>query len=455
MITNQPNSSESIDIARRWCAAKGNGWSVSASLGEGGTAPVFEVMSPDGPKALKIYDAKFSLGEQGEIEKKRIDQQLDLKGHDCPFLVQIYEGGRFENRLFLLMGRAPGTELEKRLDVVPRNRIRQIVDQVARAAIFLRDRGLCHRDIKAANVFISDTFEHCTLLDISVIRNVSDPIGLGTDHDGQLPIVATARYSPPEYLFRLLEPGADLWHALNVYQLGALLHDLIMREPLFQEEYKKSAQNRYRFAWIIATTNPTVTANDVDRDLVLTAQRSLDKDWQRRSVLAIEEFLSDTNVQQHHALQVLGLEIDSGTISGQSDLTTNLQRVVEIAKVLDGSIILYFREKGVTVRHETHPGPNDVSRLLSFKWTTPAVGDNSARPPVELKVTLQLEKRLNGSHFALSLELHTQVNAKDMCRQLALPELLDQAGIDTSLTRQAISGFEQLALKINQVSPEQ
>lgn len=78
------------------CAAKGNGWSVSASLGEGGTAPVFEVMSPDGPKALKLYDAKFSLGEQGEIEKKRIDQQLDLKGHDCPFLVQIYEGGRFE-----------------------------------------------------------------------------------------------------------------------------------------------------------------------------------------------------------------------------------------------------------------------------------------------------------------------------------------------------------------------
>jgi serine/threonine protein kinase len=408
-------------------------------------------MSPDGPKALKIYDAKFSVGEQGKIEKKRIDQQLDLKGHDCPFLVQIYEGGRFENRLFLLMGRAPGTELEKRLDVVPRNKIRQIVDQVARAAIFLRDRGLCHRDIKAANVFISDTFEHCTLLDISVIRNVSDPIGLGTDHDGQLPIVATARYSPPEYLFRLLEPGADLWHALNVYQLGALLHDLIMREPLFQEEYKKSTQNRYRFAWIIATTNPTVTADDVDRDLILTAQRSLDKDWQRRSTLTLEEFLSDANVQQHHALQVLGLEIGRGTTSGESDLTTHLQRVLEVARVLDESIVLYFREKGVTVRHETHPGPNDVSRLLSFKWTTPVVGDNSARPSVELKVTLLLEKRLSGSHFALSLELHTQLNAKEMVAQLALPELLDQPGIDASLTHQAISGFEQLALKINQL----
>src|SRR5262245_54982324 len=103
---------EPIEIARLWCASRGKSWSVSAELGKGGTAPVFEVISPDGPMALKIYDAKFSTGEKGEIEEKRIDQQLALKGHDCPYLVQIYDGGRFEKRLFLLMSRASGTELE-------------------------------------------------------------------------------------------------------------------------------------------------------------------------------------------------------------------------------------------------------------------------------------------------------------------------------------------------------
>ncbi len=102
---------------------------------------MFEVASPDGPRALKIYDAKFSSGEKGEIEYKRIEQQLALKGHDCPYLVQIYDGGRVEGRLFLLMGRAPGTELEKRLKDIPRCKIRRIVDQVTRAAIFLRGQG--------------------------------------------------------------------------------------------------------------------------------------------------------------------------------------------------------------------------------------------------------------------------------------------------------------------------
>jgi hypothetical protein len=62
---------------------------------------VFEVGSPDGARALKIYDPRFSTGEKGAIELKRIEQQLALRGHDCPYLVQVYEGGgssRHENK---------------------------------------------------------------------------------------------------------------------------------------------------------------------------------------------------------------------------------------------------------------------------------------------------------------------------------------------------------------------
>jgi hypothetical protein len=74
----------------------GVGWSLGARLGEGRTAPVFEVISPDGLKALKIYNAELSAGKKGRIEERRLDKQLALKGHDCPFLVQVYESGRFE-----------------------------------------------------------------------------------------------------------------------------------------------------------------------------------------------------------------------------------------------------------------------------------------------------------------------------------------------------------------------
>jgi serine/threonine-protein kinase len=144
-----------------------------------------------------------------------------------------------------------------------------------------------------------------TLLDLSVLRDIHDPIGIGTDDTG-LPVVATARYSPPEYLFRLLEPGPSSWHALDVYQLGGLLHDLIMQNSLFHSEFEQSKENRYRFAWAVATVTPDVNAPDVDQDLIFIARRALDKDWERRSRLTIEDFLIDRVRQQSNALGALG-----------------------------------------------------------------------------------------------------------------------------------------------------
>ena len=296
---------EAFEIAREWCAGRGVGWAVADLAGRGGTAPVFSISSPEGDLALKIYDQEFSRGERGDIEEVRIGQQLALRDHDCPNLIRIFDGGRFRDRLFLLMSRAPGGELEKRLPNVPRNQIRKIVSDIATACVFLRERGICHRDIKSANIFVSDDYQLATLLDLSVTRAVNDPVGIGTDEGGQLPIVATARYSPPEYLFRIVPPSAELWHALDVYQLGGLLHDLIMRQPLFEREYQLSRRNRYRFAWIVATSEPEVVAADVDADLVLLARRALDKNWERRSQLRLEDFIDTPQNRKSLGLQAL------------------------------------------------------------------------------------------------------------------------------------------------------
>ena len=189
------------------------GWLARGQIGRGGTAPVFEISSLERLAGAKDYDQAFSVGEKGKVEFKRIEQQVALKGHDCASLVQVYDGGVFEDRLYLLMSRAPGKELEKRLPDVPREKTRKIIDQIARAVIFLRGKGLCHRDVKTANVFISDDFKRATLLDLSVTRNIQIQLDLGP--------IMTVSYlllqqpgTRHRNLFRLIEPGAELWHAL-------------------------------------------------------------------------------------------------------------------------------------------------------------------------------------------------------------------------------------------------
>lgn len=385
------------------------------------------------------------MGLLGEIEEARLDQQLVLKNHNCAHLVQVYDGGRIEERLYVLMSRAPGVELERFLSDVPRSHIRTILDGVARACLFLRDHDLCHRDVKAANIFTTEDFGHATLLDISVVRAIHDPVGVGTDHDGQLPVLATARYCSPEYLFRLLEPGPELWHALTIYQLGALLHDLIARVPLFQPEYEASATNRYRFAWLVANRIPRLRASDVDADLLLLASRALDKDWQRRSSLQIEDFLLEPERRESQALYVLGL--GQTTCARAARPLGALSKLAgQAATLLEEALTEYVRENGVTAVHRVTPGSHgDSSRTIHLEWDAP-VGSCSAT--ISFRLGLRLLETGSGRRFNVTAMLSRRVDGETKSVELYLPDVADDESREEALARQSVAALGKLAAQL-------
>ena len=83
-------------------------------------------------------------------------------------------------------------------------------------------------------------------------------------------------------IFRLQEEGPLLWHGLTMYQLGALLHDLIMKKLLFADVLRQHRGDPWPLAYAIAMQVPTVESEEVAQDLVLLARRALDKDPKRR-----------------------------------------------------------------------------------------------------------------------------------------------------------------------------
>lgn len=427
----------SLGIAKRWCAKRGPGWSVLDTAGRGGTAPVYSIRTPLGDRALKIYDERFSSGEEGQIQAVRVQMQVDLGEHECDFLVKVYEGGEFEDRLYVLMSLAPGNELEKCLGNIPRSKIRQIIDQIARAAIFLEQRGLCHRDIKSANIFISDDFEHATLLDVSVLRDINDPIGIGTDHGNQLPMVATARYSPPEYLFRLLDPSEQSWHALNVYQLGAVLHDLIMREPIFEDQYKIAGDNRYRFAWAVATMSPNTQANDVDRDLVNLAQRALDKLWQKRLSIKLSDFLQDTPARRENALRLIGFASKAADSPQTSAIPLRVIR--PIADEIDDLFSSQLLDSGIRARHTVTTAVSPPAARISFCWSASASQPDEVSE-FEFVVRLTGQTENQGQVLFLDGTLEMTAAGKRDSAQGSAPSM----AYDSAVVPRAISALEEL-----------
>lgn len=381
----------------------------------------------------------------GVLTKQRILRQVELGDHGCPHIVTCYDGGEFENRLFLLMSRAEGQELEKRLEEVPRTKIRSIVDQVAKALIFLRGRSLCHRDVKAANIFVSNDFEKVTLLDLSVLRDIKDHVGIGTDHSNQLPVVATSRYTPPEYLFRLIEPSEILWHGVDIYQLGGLLHDLIMREPMFSGEYASSKENRYRFAWIVARIDPKVSADDVDQDLIFLARRALDKNWGRRHKLRLEDFVTDVG-SRSQSLALLGIASSSRQTGSRDEPLPG--QIIETARKVDEQITNYLRTNGAQSTHQSYPGSHDLERELVFAWVGTDAGPDGVED-VNLKIRLSVSTGDPNHLIATDMQIAVSFGQdRSQTANLSLPDVtFDELAAD-EVAVLAIQGIGSLAEKV-------
>ncbi|MER8902774.1 protein kinase [Mesorhizobium sp. M0772] len=278
-------------IAERFCRTQG--WAAPEYIDNGASAAVYKVETADGVEALKIYDPEFFEGENALIEAKRIDLQCELKGHGCPFLVEVHDAGELaeDGTWYLLMEFCPWKSLEKRLAEVPDDKIHDLLKQLVSAVKFLDDKGLVHRDIKPANIVASDDFNHLKLLDFGVMRKIAYDEGSGTDGNK---FIATAQYSPPEFLLRDEIPGELGFRAINLYQVGAVLHDLITKTPIFAEE--KATKNKFKLFKAVTEKRPRVISASVQPRLIALCLAALEKDPNIRAAsVQLDDFLADAD----------------------------------------------------------------------------------------------------------------------------------------------------------------
>ena len=266
-------------------------------VASGGSAAVFKVTADDAIYAYKVYDPRFLSGERSPAEHRRLDLQKTLVGHACPSLVQVYEILEFEDTAIAKMEFLSWPTLKKSLTRIPDEKIENLIVQLVNAVVFLDDRGIVHRDIKPENIHISLDFNQLKLLDLGVVREIYqedvDSVA-ATDHGALRPFIATAQYSSPEYLFRLDAPSPELWKGLSIYQVGAVLHDMLMKRPLFGEIVDLG--NRWLLARAVLEKVPSLDDAKPGRLLRLKALavKALSKDLKNRlSMVDWKDFVGD------------------------------------------------------------------------------------------------------------------------------------------------------------------
>lgn len=208
------------------------GWSVGEKIGAGKSAVVLRAIKNGKTGALKVFHPELVERYGQDTQLARIDRERSLIGVKHENIVEILDGGKCEetNHLFVVMEYLAFRNLRQALLEVPNENIKGIIEQLASAARFLEDRGLAHRDIKPENIGISENFKTIVLFDLGVLRPFAD--ANLTDVD-QRAFIGTLRYSSPEFLQRKEEDSATGWRAVSIYQIGAVLHDLLMKCEIF------------------------------------------------------------------------------------------------------------------------------------------------------------------------------------------------------------------------------
>lgn len=210
------------------------GWLINGFHGNGKSAVVLPATKDRQRGAIKIFHPELVERYGKHVQLERIMREKSLVEAKHEHLVQIYDGGECQvtGHLYVVMESLPFDNLHDRLQDIPIEAVPKIIAQVASAARYLEDRGLAHRDIKPENIAISDDFSRAVLLDLGVLL----PIGVSnlTDVDQRV-FIGTLRYSSPEFLRREEDDSIEGWRSVTFYQIGAVLHDLLMKKMLFAE----------------------------------------------------------------------------------------------------------------------------------------------------------------------------------------------------------------------------
>ncbi|MFN3657131.1 MAG: serine/threonine protein kinase [Pseudolabrys sp.] len=268
------------------------GYLIEKYINHGKSAAVFRASKDGSAAAVKIFDNELIEKYGDKTQLVRIERELTLIGHTEAHLVKIFGGG-FDNitkNHFIIMEYLDGPNLKQCLTNVPNELIPKLIEQLAAAAKFLEGRGFVHRDIKPENIILLDGCQRLILLDLGVLRPIGEPSV--TDDEGIKAFVGTLQYSSPEFLLRKEEDTIDGWRALTFYQIGGVLHDLIMRRPLFEEFINPYAQ----LVLAVQQETPVIESATAPAYLIDLAKRCLLKEPKLRTrFITWDDFGSPTN----------------------------------------------------------------------------------------------------------------------------------------------------------------
>ena len=182
--------------------------------------------------AIKFLHAPFANDDEFLARFERETRVMSKLAH--PNCVSVVDFGVWEGAPYLVMEYVSGTTLRALIDngPLPPRRALALVRQIASGLAHAHAQGVVHRDVKPANIMISEeigTGDHARILDFGLARLRG---GVGRDATQSNVVVGTPNYMAPEQTV-----GGGLIDArTDIYAVGVVLFEMVSGDRPFQAE---------------------------------------------------------------------------------------------------------------------------------------------------------------------------------------------------------------------------
>ena len=271
------------------------GYELLEELGRGGMGVVFKARQVSLKRLVALKLVLAGDFERPEGRESFLAEAAAVARLNHPNVVQIFECGTHDDRLYFSMELCEGGSLAQRLRSGPLSprEAAALLRPLAEGAQAAHDQGIIHRDLKPGNILLASGGREPPEGERSAgsprplaefIPKISD-FGLAkqtnADLTGSGTVYGTPQYMAPE---QTVDAGA-IDHRADVYALGAILYECLAGRPPFQAAPPLEIvdQVRHREPVPVRQLQP-----GVPRDLETICLKCLSKEPQRRYATARE-----------------------------------------------------------------------------------------------------------------------------------------------------------------------
>lgn len=205
------------------------GYTIESSLGRGGMGAVY--LATQGRLARKVALKVIApeLAHDDAFRSRFLRETQLAASLDHPNVIPIYDAGEVDGVLYLAMRYVEGPSLRTRLRQRGSLTVEQtlaIAEQIGSALDAAHAAGLVHRDVKPANVLLSEPDERTFLCDFGLAkrRDADGPTQTGS-------FLGSVDYAAPEQI-----EGRRVDGRADVYSLGCVLFQCLTGRPPFARD---------------------------------------------------------------------------------------------------------------------------------------------------------------------------------------------------------------------------